>query len=114
VHDHGIRANSRMVAYRDRPQDFGSRANVYMTTDAGHATVVGTDRHLLEQQAIRADFSVRMYDDAVRMRQQQTASQFAIERNIGAGHHAPTSVPQYRADPRQRSPAAARGSVPLI
>jgi hypothetical protein len=114
VHDHGIRANPRMAAYRYRSKDFGSRANVNMTADSRHATVIGTDRYLLEQQTIRADFSVRMYDDAVRMRQQQTALQFAIERNVGAGHHAPTSVPQYRADPRQRSPGASRRPVTLI
>ena len=90
-----------MVTYRNRPQNLRSRTNVNMTTDSRHASVIGTDGDLLEQQAIRADFSVRMDDDPVRMRQQQTAAQLAIERNVGAGHHAPTSVPQYCANPWQ-------------
>jgi hypothetical protein len=34
-----------------------------------------------------------MDDDAVRMRQHQTASQSAVERNVGTGDDAPTSVP---------------------
>lgn len=87
-----------MMAYGDRPQDFSSRAYVNMTTDVWHATVIGANCYLLEQQAIRADFSVRMYDDAIRMRQQQTTSQFTIERNVGASYNAPTSVPQYCAN----------------
>jgi hypothetical protein len=101
VKDYGVRTNARMVTYRDRPQDLRSRANVYMTTDSRHATVIGTDGDLLEQEAIRADFGVRMNDDSVRMRQQQTAAQLAIERNVGACHHAPISMPQYCANPWQ-------------
>jgi hypothetical protein len=42
-----------------------------------------------------------MDDNAVRMRQQQTASQLTIQRNVGASHHAPAPVPQYRANPWQ-------------
>jgi len=93
VDDYGIRTDARMVAYADGPQNLGSRTDVYMTADSGHAAVVGADRDLLEQQAIRADLGVRMDDNAVRMRQQQTASQLAIQRNVGASHHAPAPVP---------------------
>jgi hypothetical protein len=101
VDHYSIRSNPRMVAYRDRAQNLGARTNVDMTTDFRRAVLTNTERYLLEQQAVRTDFSVRMDDDAVRMRQQQAASQLAIERNIGAGHDTPISVPQYRADPRQ-------------
>lgn len=98
---YGIRSNPRVVPYRDRPQYFSSRTNVYMATDFRYATVVRTNRYLLEQQTIRPDSSFRMYDDAIRMRQQQTAAQFAIERNVGASYYAPTSVSQYGANSRQ-------------
>jgi len=89
-----------MVPDRDRPQYFGSRTNVYMTTDFRYATVVSTNGYLLEHQTIGPDSSFRMYDDAIRMRQQQTAAQFTIERNIGTGYYAPTSVSQYCANSR--------------
>jgi hypothetical protein len=98
---YGIRSNPGVVPYPDRPQYFSARTNVYMATDFRYATVVGTNGYLLEQQAIWPDFSFRMYDDAVRMRQQQTASQLAIEGNVSASYYAPTSVSQYRAKPRQ-------------
>jgi hypothetical protein len=45
-----------------------------------------------------------MNDDAIRMRQQQAASQPAIERNVGASDYAPISVPQYCTKPWQRPP----------
>ena len=90
-----------MVPYRDRPQYFSSRTNVYMATDFRCATVANTKCYLLEQQTIWPDSGVRMDDDAIRMRQQQTAAQFAIERNVGASYYAPTSVPQYGANSRQ-------------
>jgi hypothetical protein len=89
-----------MGPYRDRPQHFGARTNVYMTTDLRCATVVSTEGDLLEQQTIWPDSSVRMDDDAIRMRQQQTAAQIAIQGNIGAGYYAPTSVSQYCANSR--------------
>jgi hypothetical protein len=95
VYYYRIRSNPRMVPYRDRPQYFGPRTNVYMTTDFRHAMVVSTNGDLLEQQTIWPDSGVRMNDDAIRMRQQQTAAQFAIERDVGASHYAPTSVSQY-------------------
>jgi len=94
VYYYGIRSNPRMVPYRDRPQYFGARTNVDMTTDFGYATVVSTNGDLLEQQTIWPDSGVRMDDDAIRMRQQQTAAQFAVERDVGASHYAPTSVSQ--------------------
>jgi hypothetical protein len=94
VQYYGIGPNPRMVPYRDRPQNFGTRTNVDMTTDFRDATVVGTNSDLLEQQAIWPDSSVRMDDDAIRMRQQQTAAQFAIERDVGASHYTPTSMSQ--------------------
>jgi hypothetical protein len=101
VYDYSIRSNPRMVAYRDRAQNLGARTNIDMTTDFRRAMLANTERYLLEQQAVRADFSVRVDDDAIRMRQQQAAAQLAIQRNIGARHDTPISVPQYCADPRQ-------------
>jgi len=114
VYDYRIRSNPRVAADGNRPQDLGSRADVYMTADLGRATLTNTQRYLLEQQAIRADLGVRMDDDAIRMRQQQTAAQFAIQRNIGAGDHTPIAVPQYCADPRHRPPQTPRRAVTLI
>jgi hypothetical protein len=83
-----------MVPYRDRPEYFGPRTNVYMTTDFRYATVVSTNGDLLEQQTIWPDSSVRMDDYAIRMRQQQTAAQFAIQRDVGASHYTPTPMSQ--------------------
>jgi hypothetical protein len=84
-----------MVPYRDRPQYFGARTNVDMTADLRYATVISTNGDLLEQQTIWPDSSIRMDNDAIRMRQQQTAAQFAIQGNVGASDYAPTSVSQY-------------------
>jgi hypothetical protein len=67
-----------VAADLDRSQKFGSRTDVDMTADSGRAMLTNTERHLLEQQAIGANFSLGMDDDAVRMRQQQAAAQFAI------------------------------------
>jgi hypothetical protein len=94
VYYYRIRSNPRMVPYRDRPQYFSARTNVYMTTDFRDTTVVGTNGDLLEQQTIWPDSCVRMDDDAIRMRQQQTAAQFAIEGDVGASHYSPTSMSQ--------------------
>jgi hypothetical protein len=90
-----------MAPYRDRPQYFSSRTNVDMTANFRCAAVANSKCDLLEQQTIWPDFSFRMYDDAIRMRQQQTAAEFAIERNVGASYYAPTSVSQYCANSRQ-------------
>jgi hypothetical protein len=95
VYYHGVRSNPRMVPNRNRPQYLGSRTNVDMTTNLRDAAVVSANGDLLEQQAIWPDCSIRMYDDAIRVRQQQTAAQFAIERDVGASHYAPTSMSQY-------------------
>ena len=89
-----------MVPDRDQPQYFGARTNVDMTADLRYATVISTNGDLLEQQTIWPDSSVRMDDDAIRMRQQQTAAQFAIQGNVGASDYAPTSVSQYCARSR--------------
>ena len=72
-----------------------------MTANFRCAAVANSKCYLLEQQTIRPDSSFRMYDDAIRMRQQQTAAQFAIERNVGASYYAPISVLQYGANSRQ-------------
>jgi hypothetical protein len=93
-----------MAADRDRPQDFGAGADVDMTADSGRAALTNPERYLLEKQAIRADFGVWMDDDAIRMGQQQTTAQPAIERNVRAGDRAPVAVSQYRANPRHRTP----------
>jgi hypothetical protein len=115
VEDDGVSPNPCMAADRYRPQDFGSRADIHMTADSGRAVPIpNTQRHLLEQQAIRADFSLRMDDDAIRVRQHQTATQSAIQRNVRAGDCAPISMPQYRADSRYRAPEATGGFVTLI
>jgi hypothetical protein len=95
VYDYGIRSNPCMAADRDRPQDLGSRTDVHMTGDFRCAMLTNTKGYLLEQQTVRADLSFRMDDDAIRMRQQQTAAQFAIQGNVGASDYAPTSVSQY-------------------
>ncbi len=103
-----------MGAYRDRSQNLGPRADVDMTADFRRAALANTECYLLKQQAIWPDLGVRVDDYAVRMRQQQTAAQFAIQGNIGAGHYAPTPVSQYRANSWQRAPDASRRSVALI
>jgi hypothetical protein len=48
VYYYGIRSNPCMVSYRDRPQYFSSRTNVYMTADFGCATIISTNSYLLK------------------------------------------------------------------
>jgi hypothetical protein len=55
-----------------------------------------------------------MNDDAVRVRQQQAAAQLTVERNVGAGDHAPVPVPQYGAYPWEQPQNSPGGPVKLI
>ncbi len=74
-----------------------SRANVDVAADfrqfsSGAAAV--PDRYLLKYQAVHADPGIRMDDDSVRVRNKQSASDPAVERDIRAGHDRPKTMAQ--------------------
>lgn len=55
----------------------------------------GTNRYLLENQAIWADTDIRVNYDAVWMRQQKSPSDLAVDWNICTRHYAPEAMSQY-------------------
>ena len=51
-HD-GIRADARMVADRDRADDFCSRADEHVAADSRALPALGADRHLMLDEHVR-------------------------------------------------------------
>ena len=92
-HD-GVGSNAGPRADDDASQNLGAGADFDPGAEAWRRRVRDSvaDGHLLEQQAVWPDFRIRMDDHPIGMRQHQSAAQPAIERDIGAGHHAPESV----------------------
>ncbi len=91
-----IGADSCASAENDTSQDFGAGAYFHPGAEARRRPTLapGANGHLLEQQTVRADYCLGMNDDPIGVWQQQSATQAAIERNIGSGDHAPESVPE--------------------
>lgn len=90
-----ICADPRMRSDLDRPQDLGAGSDVDMTANLGNSAAPAAAKcDLVENQAVHPDFCVWMYDDAVRMGDQQPAADLAGQRYLGPGHHAPEAVTQ--------------------
>ncbi len=67
--DHSIRANPRVWFQNDAAQYFRSSPNVHVTAEPWRShTTAGSDRHLLEDQAIDADFGLGVDYDAIWVR----------------------------------------------
>lgn len=97
-----------VLADRQLPDDLGACTYVDVTFDGWHAAGFLANRHLLKDQAIRPDLNIRMNDDAVWMRQEQTTPQFAIQRNIGARDCRPPPMFEYG---QSAQPSGAKSSV---
>jgi hypothetical protein len=77
-------------------QDFCSGPNLHMARDYRDAMfATASNGHLLKDQAIHADFRIRMNDNPIRMREQQPSAEAAIQRDICTSDYAPKPVIQY-------------------
>lgn len=108
AHHHGIRSDHRVIPYDDRSEEFGSRSNVNMTADNRcPSRFHRAQGHLLKDQAVGADASIRMYHDPIRVGQSQPTPDLAGHRNVCAGNGAPEAVPEHRQKPQGRKPPTA-------
>ena len=91
---HRICTNSRMWTNRDRPKQFGACTDIDVPTETWHALAIGTDRDLLEYQAVRTDDYLGMDHDPVWMRDKQPPAKFCIQRDIGTRNCRPKAMPK--------------------
>ena len=81
-----------MVAHDQATDHLRARAEVNMPADSWQAIVSTTNRHLLKDQAVRADARAGVDHDAIRVRQRKAATELAIQGNVCAGHRAPNAA----------------------
>lgn len=75
-----------MIADDDCAQDFRTRAKINMVPDTWDAgSFPNPDSHLLQNQTVDANCGIRMDHDPIGVRHEQAATDFAIDRDIGAG-----------------------------
>jgi len=84
------------------PDDLGAGAYVDVAFESRYTARRLPDRDLVKQKTIRANLSIGMNHDAVRMRQEQAAAQIAIQRNIGASNQRPPAMSEH-CEPAQPS-----------
>jgi hypothetical protein len=85
-----------VIAYNNSAKQFCTGANINVTANYRNQPVTtGTNRHLLENEAVRADPRIRVNDHTIRMRQKQSARYVAVEWYISTCHDAPKSVPNH-------------------
>lgn len=66
--DYRICANSSMSTYPDRTQNLRARSDVDVASDLGNPALLAVAQsHLMEDQAVDANFRVGMNNNAVRM-----------------------------------------------
>ena len=71
LQDYCISSNTSPVSNFNSPENFCTRTNINMPANHGGAhSIASTNSYLLEDEAIGPNFSIRMYDNTVRMRQQ--------------------------------------------
>jgi len=93
---HRISPNLRMRAHANAAQQFSTCPYIYMTFQHRRfCAAARAQSHLLKKQAIRANSCGGVNHYSIRMRQQQTALDLAVQRNIGPTYSAPKSVTQY-------------------
>lgn len=97
----GICADSGMVSDRYGSQQLRAGTDYHVATQPRNAapSLSSAQSDLLKKQTIRPDLALRMHDHTVRVRQQQASRDPRIERNIGAGRHAPDPVAQHCQEP---------------
>src|SRR5262245_24255346 len=82
-----------MIADQHAAEDLCARADVDVAADRRHVLAdARPDRHLLEDQTVRAEDHGRMNDDPVRMREHQTAADLHFERDLRAGDDRPEAM----------------------
>ena len=62
-----IRADPRVIADRDRPEDSGACSDIHMPANAD----IPSDRHLLKQKTVHPDLGLGMHDNPVGVGQQE-------------------------------------------
>ena len=98
---HRVSADLRVIADNNRPDEPSPRTDVHMATNARYAGLRGSNCHLLKKEAIGPDFSAGMNDDPVRVRDEQSAANIAIDWNISPRDNRPKTMPQYRPSPTE-------------
>ncbi|MBD2750531.1 hypothetical protein IC232_28170 [Microvirga sp. BT688] len=88
-----------MFSDHKRRKHLGSGTDIYMAGDAGNPTMCHTDRDLLEDEAVGADFGIRMDNDTVRVRNKEAAADLAVKGYIDPCHDAPETVTQHGPTP---------------
>jgi hypothetical protein len=112
---HRISPNLRMRSHANIPQQFCSGPHIDVAFQ--HWCFCAAPRakgHLLKKQAIRADFGSGVNHYSIRMRQQQTALNLAVQRNIGPTYCTPKSVTQHGPTAKQGGQQMAAGTVFLV
>jgi hypothetical protein len=93
--DDRICANSGMRADLHRSEYFRTRPDIDVASDLrDSAQPAAAQSHLMEDQAVDANFRVGMNDNAVGMRDEQAAPDLTGKRDICAGDDAPKAVAQ--------------------
>lgn len=102
-HD-GVGAYFRVSADDDSAEYLCPRPDVYRSFQSRNTRDAAshTDRHLLKQQAVGAEFRIRVHNDAVGVRHHQAASNLTVQRNIATSQRRPKSVARGCGSPRQR------------
>jgi len=91
--DHGISADSGMRPNFHRTQNLCTSSNIDMAGDLGNpGRVSASERYLMEDQAVHANLRVRVDNDAVRVRDQQSAADLTRKRDFCTGDDTPEAM----------------------
>ncbi len=113
--DYRICANSSMRTDLDRTQNLRARSDVNVASDLGNPALVAiAQSHLLEDQAVDANFRVGMNNNAVRMWDEEAAPDLTGQRDICAGDDAPKAVAQDKNFAEKITEEAAASAPKLI
>lgn len=108
-HHHRVGADDGMVAHHDRAEQLGTGTDVDMAADDRRSTrIQSAKRDLLKNQAIGAHLGARMNHHTIWVRQYETTTNEAIQRDVSTRHHTPEPVSE-----RSPSPEGIPPSSPL-
>jgi len=95
--DDRIGADPCVVADGNGPQNLCARADIDMVADYGESlnAAAASKCNLLKYKAVDSDLGARVYDDSVRVRDQEASTDIAIKRNVGSRHDAPKSMAKH-------------------
>src|SRR5262249_13912197 len=97
LHDDSVGADFCTVADDHGSQNLGARADIDMIADHRQSLHVASapNCNLLKNKAIKSNLSAGVDHDSVRVRDQQTSTDVAIERNVSSRHDAPKSMTKH-------------------